>query len=183
VIAAAGDPWFVGANQRETMMHAMTVLPMDRTLGALSNILTKAEAHCVAKNIKPEALLNFRLFPDMLPFTRQVQLACDFASRCAARMAGQTPQAFADTETTFAELLARIAAARAYMATFPASAYADAATRVITFKAGPADMTLPGAAFLIGYATPQFHFHTTTAYNILRHNGVEIGKRDYMGAM
>jgi uncharacterized protein len=163
-------------------MHALVVPPMDRTLGALASILTKAEAHCAARNIKPEALLNFRLFPDMLPFTKQVQLACDFAARCAARLAGETPQSFADTETTFAELQARIAAARAYMASFPASAYVDAATRVITFKAGGQDMTLPGAAFVIGYATPQFHFHCTTAYNILRHNGVEIGKRDYMGA-
>lgn len=163
-------------------MHAMIVPPMDRTLGALANILTKAEAHCAARNIKPEALLNFRLFPDMLGFIKQVQLACDFAARCAARLAGETPQSFADTETTFAELQARIAAARAYMASFPASAYADAATREITFKAGPTDMTLSGAGFLISYATPQFHFHCTTAYNILRHNGVEIGKRDYMGA-
>ena len=163
-------------------MHAQIVPPMDRTLGALSNILTKAEAHCVARNIKPEALLNFRLFPDMLPFTRQIQLACDFAARCAARLAGETPQGFADTETTFPELLARIAAARAYMASFPASAYTEAATREVTFKAGPAEMTLTGAAFLANYATPQFHFHATTAYNILRHNGVEIGKRDYMGA-
>ena len=163
-------------------MHAMIVPPMDRSLGALSAILTKAEAHCTAKNIKPEALLNFRLFPDMLPFTKQVQLTCDFAARCAARLAGAMPQSFPDTETTFADLLARIAASRAYMASFPASAYADAGTRDITFKAGPADMTLPGAAFLISYATPQFHFHCTTAYNILRHNGVEIGKRDYMGA-
>jgi uncharacterized protein len=165
----------------ELPMYALIVPPMDRTLGALANILTKAEAHCDRHKIKPEALLNFRLFPDMLPFTRQVQLACDFASRCAARLAGETPQAFADSETTFAELLARIAAARAYMGSFPASAYEDAATRVITFKAGGHDMTMPGAAFVIGYATPQFHFHCTTAYNILRHNGVEIGKRDYMG--
>ena len=163
-------------------MHAMIVPPMDRSLGALANILTKAEAHCTAKNIKPEALLNFRLFPDMLPFTKQVQLACDFAARGAARLAGETPAGFPDTETSFAELQARIAAARAYMASFPASAYDGAATREITFKAGPADMTLNGAAFLISYATPQFYFHCTTAFNILRHNGVEIGKRDYMGA-
>ena len=163
-------------------MHALIVPPMDRTLGALANILTIADAHCTAKNIKPEALLNFRLFPDMLPFTKQVQLACDFAARCAARMAGEVPQTFADTETSFAELQARIAAARAYMASFPVSAYDDAATRQITFKAGQTDMTLSGAGFLIGYATPQFHFHCVTAYNILRHNGVEIGKRDYMGA-
>lgn len=163
-------------------MYALIVPPMDRTLGALSNVLAKAEAHCAAKTIKPEALLNFRLFPDMLPFVKQVQLACDFAARCSARMAGETPQSFADTETTFAELQARIAAARAYMASFPATAYQDAAARHITFRAGPADMTLPGAAFLVTYAMPQFHFHCTTAYNILRHNGVEIGKRDYMGA-
>ena len=163
-------------------MHAIIVPPMDRTLGALANILTKAEVHCGLKNIKPEALLTYRLFPDMLPFTKQIQLACDFAARCAARLAGEVPQSFADTETSFAELQARIAAARAYMASFPASAYDAAATREITFKAGPQDMTLTGAAFLIGYATPQFHFHATTAYNILRHNGVEIGKRDYMGA-
>ena len=163
-------------------MHAMIVPPMDRSLAALSAILAKADAHCTAKAIKPEALLNFRLFPDMLPLTKQVQLACDFAARCAARLAGASPQSFPDTETTFAELQTRIAAARAYMASFPPSAYADAASREITFKAGPADMTLPGAAFLISYATPQFHFHCTTAYNILRHNGVEIGKRDYMGA-
>ena len=162
-------------------MHALIVPPMDRTLGALSNILAKADAHCAEKNVKPEALLNFRLFPDMLPFTKQVQLACDFAARCAARLAGETPASFPDTETTFAELQARIAAARAYMASFPASAYANADARAITFKAGPAEMTLPGAAFVSTYAMPQFHFHATTAYNILRHNGVEIGKRDYMG--
>ena len=162
-------------------MHAQIVPPMDRTLGALANILTRAEAHCAAKNIKPEALLNFRLFPDMLPFTKQIQLACDFAARCAARLAGEAPQSFPDTEASFAELQARIATARAYMASFPASAYEGAATRSITFKAGPADMALTGAAFLSTYATPQFHFHATTAYNILRHNGVKIGKRDYMG--
>ena len=153
-----------------------------RSILVISKPLTKAEAHCGLKNIKPEALLTYRLFPDMLPFTKQIQLACDFAARCAARLAGEVPQSFADTETSFAELQARIAAARAYMASFPASAYDAAATRDITFKAGPQDMTLTGAAFLIGYATPQFHFHATTAYNILRHNGVEIGKRDYMGA-
>ena len=163
-------------------MHAMIVPPMDRTLGSLSKILTTADAHCAAKNIKPEALLNFRLFPDMFTFTRQVQLACDFAARCAARLAGEVPQSFPDTETSFAELQARIAAARAYMASFPHSAYDRATTREITFKAGQMDMTLTGAAFLISYATPQFHFHCATAYNILRHNGVEIGKRDYMGA-
>jgi uncharacterized protein len=163
-------------------MHALSVLPMDHTLAALSAILTKAEAHCAAKKIKPEALLNFRLFPDMLPFTRQVQLACDFAARAAARLTGADPVSFPDTETSFAELQSRIAAARKVMAGFPASAFEGAETRMVTVKAGGRDLTLPGAAFLVGFAFPQFHFHCTTAYNILRHNGVEIGKGDYMGA-
>ncbi len=163
-------------------MYPYIIPPMDRTLGALSGILAKADAHCAAKTIKPEALLTFRLFPDMLPFTRQVQLACDFAARAAARLAGAEPQNFPDTETTFAELQARITAARAYMATFAASAYDGAETRPVTIKMRGQDVTMPGMAYLTLYSLPQFHFHATTAYNILRHNGVEIGKADYMGA-
>jgi uncharacterized protein len=162
-------------------MYAQTIPPMDRTLGALSAILTKAEAHCAERNIKPEALLTFRLFPDMFPFTRQVQLACDFAARAAARLAGADPQSFPDNETTFAELQARIAAARAYMASFPASAYDGAETRDVTIKMRGQDVTMQGQVYLSSYSLPQFHFHATTAYNILRHNGVVIGKGDYMG--
>ena len=164
-------------------MHAHIIPPMDRTLGALSKILAKAEAHCTARTIKPEALLAFRLFPDMFPFTRQVQLACDFGARAAARLAGETPRSFPDTETSFAELQARIAEVRAYMASFPVTAYAGTETREITIKARGQDMTMTGLAFLTLYALPQFHFHATTAYNILRHNGVELGKMDYMGAV
>ncbi|WP_309666614.1 DUF1993 domain-containing protein [Tabrizicola sp.] len=163
------------------MIHATSVVAMDRTLGALSKILEKAEAHCAARTIKPEALLGFRLFPDMLPLTRQVQLACDFAARAAARLAGAEPKSFPDTETTFGELQARIAAVRAYAASFPAAAYDDAATRDVTIKMRGQDVTLPGLQYLTMYSLPQFHFHATTAYNILRHNGVEIGKADYMG--
>ncbi len=163
-------------------MHAHIVPPMDRTLGALSKILTKAEAHCTARKIKPEALLTFRLYPDMFPFTRQVQLACDFAARAAARLAGAEPQSFPDTETTLPELQARIAGVRAYMAGFDAAAHAGAETRPVTIKMRGQDVTMPGLAYLTVYSLPQFHFHATTAYNILRHNGVEIGKMDYMGA-
>lgn len=165
------------------MIHAASVVAMDRTLGALSSILNKAEAHCDAKTIKPEALLGFRLFPDMFPFTRQVQLACDFAARTAARLAGEEPKSFADTEVSFAELQGRIAAVRAYMASFPASAYDGAETRAVTIKMRGEDVTMPGLSYLTVYSLPQFHFHATTAYNILRHNGVEIGKRDYMAAV
>ena len=164
------------------MIHAASVLAMDRTLAALSKILTKAEAHCEAKGIRPEALLAFRLFPDMFPCTRQVQLACDFAARAAARLAGAEPKGFPDTETRFAELQARIAATRAYMASFPVAAYDDAATRDITIKMRGQDVTMPGLQYLTQYSLPQFHFHAATSYNILRHNGVEIGKLDYMGA-
>ncbi len=162
-------------------MHAHIVPPMDRTLAALSAILTKAEAHCEVKGIKPEALLDFRLYPDMFPFTRQVQLTCDFAARAAARLAGADPKGFPDTETSFAELQTRIAAARAYMASFPASAHDGAATRAVTIKMRGQDVTMPGLDYLTMYSLPQVYFHATTAFNILRHNGVEIGKRDFMG--
>jgi uncharacterized protein len=163
-------------------MYDFVVAPMDRTLGALSKILAKAEAHCEAKGIKPEALIGFRLFPDMLPFVKQVQLTCDFAARAAARLAGAEPKSFPDTEVSFAELQARISAARTYIASFPAAAYADAATRDITIKMRGQDVTKPGLLYLTQYSLPQFYFHAATAYNILRHNGVEIGKGDFMGA-
>ncbi len=163
-------------------MHAHIVPPMDRTLAALAGLLAKAEAHCEAKGIKPEALLTFRLFPDMFPLTRQVQLTCDFCARAAARLAGAEPKSFPDTETGFAELQARIAAAREYMAGFPASAHEGAATREVTIKMRGQDVTMPGLEYLTIYSLPQVYFHAATAYNILRHNGVEIGKRDFMGA-
>lgn len=154
----------------------------DRFLAALSAILTKAEAHCAAKAIKPEALLQFRLFPDMFPLVKQVQLTCDFAARAAARLAGADPKSFPDAETTFAELQARIAAARAYIGGFAEADFAGWQDRAITLKVGGQDMTFGGEQFLLGYSLPQFHFHMTTAYAILRHNGVELGKRDYMVA-
>lgn len=164
------------------MMHAQSVLTFDRFLAALSGILTKAEAHCEAKKVKPEVILGARLFPDMFPFARQVQLACDFAARGTARLAGAEPKGFPDTETTFAELKERIAAARGYMGGFQIADFAHAAEREVHFKAGGRDMMLTGDEFLSFYSLPQFFFHITTAYDILRTNGVELGKRDYMGA-
>ncbi|OYX26195.1 MAG: hypothetical protein B7Z10_04015 [Rhodobacterales bacterium 32-66-7] len=164
-------------------MHRQSVAVFDRFLATLSSILAKAEAHCEARRIKPEVMLAARLFPDMLPLVKQVQLACDFAARGSARLAGQEPKVFPDTETTFAELQARIAAARAHIAALSPDDFAEAPARQITFKAGPMDMTLSGADFLSFYALPQFFFHLTTAYALLRHNGVEIGKGDFMGAV
>ena len=163
-------------------MHRRSVAVFDRFLAALQAILDKAEAHCEARKIKPEVILGARLFPDMFPLVRQVQLACDFAARPTARLAGQEPRSFPDTETTFAELKDRIAAARGYMAGFAPEDLAQAPGRDITFRAGGQDRVLNGEDFLSFYALPQFFFHVTTAYDILRHNGIEIGKRDYMGA-
>jgi hypothetical protein len=163
-------------------MHHRSVAVYDRFLGALAAILTKAEAHCTARSIPPEALIQFRLYPDMMPFVKQVQLACDFAARAGARLAGETPTSFPDTETSFAELQARISAARAYLGSFDPARYDGAETRPITLKIRGADVTMPGEQFLTIYSLPQFFFHLTTAYNILRHNGVEIGKADYMAA-
>ena len=164
-------------------MHRQSVAVFDRFLAALASILSKAEAHCEARKINSEVILAARLFPDMLPLVKQVQLTCDFAVRGSARLAGHEPKGFPDHETTFAELQTRIAAARAYLASFQPDDFVLAADRAITFKAGPSDMILPGAEFLSFYALPQFYFHLTTAYDILRMQGVELGKRDYMGAV
>ena len=164
------------------LMHAMSVLTTDRFLAALSSLLIKAEAHCEAKNITPDAILQFRLFPDMFPLTAQVQLTCDFAARAAARLAGATPKTFPDTEATFGELQSRIRAARDYMQEFDPSRYEEAESRPIVFPTGGREMTLPGQDYLTLYALPQFFFHMTTAYNILRHSGIEVGKTDFMGA-
>jgi hypothetical protein len=161
-------------------MHARSVLVFDRFLAALSAILSKTEAHCAARGIKPEVILAARLFPDMFPLIRQVQLACDFATRGTARLAGADPKSFPDQETTLAELQERITAARGYMAGFDAVQLS--ADRMIHFKAAGQEMALTGEDFLSFYALPQFYFHLTTAYAILRHNGVDLGKRDYMGA-
>lgn len=163
-------------------MHRRSVAVFDRFLSALATILEKTEAHCEAKKIKPEVILAARLFPDMFPLIKQVQLACDFSTRCTARLAGVEPKSFPDTETTFSELKDRISAARGYMGSFQAQDFAQAPDREVHFKAGGRDMMLKGEEFLSFYALPQFFFHVTTAYDILRANGVELGKRDYMGA-
>jgi uncharacterized protein len=163
-------------------MHRRSAAVFDRFLSALAKVLDKAEAHCEAKKIQPEALLSARLFPDMFPFTRQVQLACDFATRGTARLAGQEPKSQPDTETSFAQLKDRIGAARNALAAYKEADFADAPGREIRFPAAGRERVLAGEDFLSTFALPQFFFHVTTAYNILRHNGVELSKLDYMGA-
>jgi hypothetical protein len=162
-------------------MFDSSVPVLDNFLNALSAILKKAEAHCEAKKIEPEALLKARLYPDMFHFTRQVQLVTDFAKGMSARLAGIPVPSYLDEEKTFAELQARLAKTRDFLASLKKGQFAGAAERPVTIKVGGQDMSFTGTAYLSGFAMPNFFFHLTTAYDILRHNGVELGKRDYMG--
>jgi uncharacterized protein len=151
-------------------------------LGSLSGLLTKAEAHCKAKNIQPEVLLNARLYPDMLPFSRQIQLASDFAAKGCARLTHSDVPSTPDTEKSFDELKQRLSKTIDYVKTFKPAQFDGADTRDVTFPAGAdKSMTLKGQQFLNGVSFPNFYFHAATAHGILRHNGVEIGKRDFLG--
>lgn len=149
-------------------------------LKSLSSILKKAEAHCEAKKIDPAVLLGMRLYPDMLALTRQVQIATDSAKGAGARLAGIAVPSFADEEKTFADLQARIAKTMDFLGTLTKEQFAGAATRAISFKAGSREMNFTGGEYLEIWAKPNFFFHVTTAYAILRHNGLDIGKPDYL---
>lgn len=152
-----------------------------RSLTALAAILAKAEAHCAAKKIDPAVIFAARLFPDMLPFWRQITITCDHAKGACARLAGAEVPGYPDEEKSLADLQARIARTSAFIATLPDAAFAGADTRSITLKVGPTEMTFEAPDYYSGFAIPNFYFHLTTAYNILRTNGVELGKRDFMG--
>ena len=152
-------------------------------LGSLSAILDKAEAHAAARKIDPQVLLSARLFPDMLPLTKQVQTACDQAMRGCARLTQNEPLSVPDTETTFAELKARIARAVDYVKGFTPAQFEGADSRDVTFPIGAGKTTtMSGQQFLTSFNLPNFYFHVTIAHGILRHNCVEIGKRDFLGA-
>lgn len=164
-------------------MYAASVPVFKQMLGGLSNFLTKAEAHATAKTVAPEVLLQSRLFPDMFDLKRQVQIACDFAKGTCARLGGVEVPSYDDKEVTFADLQARIAKTVAFIDSIPAASIDGSEARVIVTQPGtPREKTFAGQAYLHTYAIPHFFFHTTTAYAILRHNGVEIGKKDFIGA-
>ncbi|CAN5388744.1 DUF1993 domain-containing protein [soil metagenome] len=153
------------------------------TLTALSAILTKAEAHAKEKAIDADVLLNARLYPTMYPLKRQVQAACDAAVRGCARFAQLEMPSFPDTETTFAELHARIEKVLSNIKSIEPSKFDGGEKREITFPTGPTQTkTVTGQQYLNHMALPNFFFHCATAYDILRHNGVELGKRDFLGA-
>lgn len=162
--------------------HDASVAAYLQILGSLTGILTKAEAHCKAKNIEPEVLLGARLYPDMLPLTKQIQIACDFAAKGCARLTGSEVPAIPDTEKSFDELKARLARTIDYVKAFKPAQFDSADSRDVTFPAGPdKTMTMKGQQFLTHFSLPNFYFHAATAHDILRHNGVEIGKRDFLG--
>ena len=163
-------------------LYATSVPLFKQMLGGLKDVLAKAEAHTVAKKIDPNALLQARLFPDMFPLLKQVQVATDFAKGVAHRLAGVEVPTMDDTELTFADLQARIDKVLSLISGLNAAQFEGAAIREIVTQAGtPKEKRFTGQSYLVNYGLPHFFFHTTSAYNILRHNGVEVGKRDYIG--
>lgn len=162
-------------------MYQATVPVFARGLENLASILAKAAAHAEAKKIEPSVFLNARLAPDMFPFSRQVQIASDAAKGCIARLAGIEVPSYPDTETTFPELQERLAKTIAFVKGFTAAQIDGSEERNVTLKMRSGDVTFRGQAYLLNLALPNFFFHLTTAYDILRHNGVEVGKMDYLG--
>lgn len=164
-------------------MFQAAVPPSLQVLGALSGVLDKAAGHCEARKIDPAVLLGFRLFPDMLPLTRQVQIAADFPKNLVARLAGAPIPSMPDTETSFAALGDRLANTAAFVGGFTPEQLDGSDNKEIAFKVAGREMRFTGQDYLLHFMLPNLHFHAATAYAILRHNGVELGKRDYMGAM
>lgn len=162
-------------------MYQASVPRFINILGNLSAILDKTQAHVDAKKLDETALTGFRLYPDMLPMARQVMIVTDTAKGLAARLAGVEIPVYEDTEKTLAELKARIAKTVAYLQSFQPAQIDGTEDKEIVIKRGEKETRYTGMQFLLGHALPNFYFHVTTTYAILRHNGVEIGKRDYLG--
>jgi hypothetical protein len=164
-------------------MYQASAPVFDRSLGNLSAILAKAAAWAEERKIDPAVLLSARLAPNMFALTRQIQIACDFAKGTCARLAGVEPPKFEDNEASFADFQARIARTRQFVATLTAAQIDGSEDRQINIKAGPRELSFKGLAYLTGYALPNFFFHYTTAYAILRHNGLELSKPDFIGSV
>lgn len=165
-------------------MYRASVPVLVRGFESLSKIIDKAAAHAETKKIDQAVFMNARLAPDMLPFSKQIQIASDTAKGAAARMAEIDIPSFEDTETTFAELQARIARTVDFIQSVDAAKINASADRAIVMKLGKSgEAHFTGTTYLLGFALPNFYFHITTAYAILRHNGVEIGKWDYLGSL
>jgi hypothetical protein len=162
-------------------MYQASVPRFVNVLKNLSAILDKAQAHVDAKKIDPLALTTFRLFPDMFPMTRQVQIACDSAKGAVARLAGVDIPKHEDTEQTLADLKVRIAKTIEFMQSVPAQKIDGTEGKDIVLKQRSGEVQFKGMQYLLGFALPNVYFHVTTTYNMLRHNGVEVGKQDFLG--
>ncbi|MEM8778305.1 MAG: DUF1993 domain-containing protein [Cyanobacteria bacterium P01_G01_bin.49] len=163
-------------------MYQAAIPPLTHSLNSLVSILEKGAAYAEAKKIAPGVLIGFRLYPDMFPLSRQVQIASDIAKRGAARLAGVEPPAMEDDEATFDELITRLQETIAYLKTLTPEQIDGTEAKIIELPVGGETMTFDGQSFLLYFILPNLYFHVTTAYDILRHCGVELGKRDYLGA-
>jgi hypothetical protein len=165
----------------DNLMYTLSAPVFVRMLRNLETVLDKGAAYAAARKIDPAVLVNARLFPDMFPLSAQVRIAGDFAKGAVARLTGNEPPKYEDNEATFDDLKARIANTIAYVESFKPEQFADAATRTVTMKLRGEDKSFDGTTYLANIVLPNFYFHITTAYDILRHNGVELGKRDFIG--
>ena len=164
-------------------MYTHSVPVFKQLLTALKALLAQADAHAAAKSIEPDAFLQARLYPDMFPLVKQVQIAADFSRGISARLAGIEVPAYEGKEKTFADLDALLARTLEFLDSVQSAQFEGSETKQIVLRPGtPKEKKLSGQAYLANYGLPQFFFHVTTAYNLLRHNGLSIGKRDYMGA-
>lgn len=164
-------------------LHALSIVPMIRGLEALEHLLGKALAHATTRKIDAGALLGARLFPDMHPLTRQIQLACDFSKGCAARLAGVENPVMPDTETSFEELKARLAKTLDFLRSVSPEQTAGPVDREIRVVLPFATFNFTAESYVTSWVLPNFYFHLVTAYNLLRHNGVELGKADFLGKL
>jgi uncharacterized protein len=162
-------------------MYRASVPVFIHMLGNLSAILDKSVAYAESTKIDPAVLINSRLYPNMFALNRQVQIATDITKGCAARLAGQEPPSYADTEASFPELKVRIDKTIAFLKTFKPEQIDGSEEKTVSLKVGGKPMTFQGLPYLLHYVLPNLYFHTTTAYGILRHNGVELGKKDFLG--
>ncbi|WEN15938.1 DUF1993 domain-containing protein [Rhodanobacter sp. AS-Z3] len=162
-------------------MHQASAPVFVRALSNLAHVLKKGEEHAAAKNVSDEVLLQTRLIPDMLPLIKQIQIACDMATRGSARLAGVEPQAFEDNETTLAQAYSRIERSIDYVKSFTADQIDGSETRAIHLKMRSGELNFDGQTYLLTFLIPNLFFHCTTAYNILREAGTSIGKSDFIG--
>lgn len=163
-------------------MYQASVPPLLQLLNSLSAILDKAQSHCTARKIDPAVILTDRLYPDMFAFTRQVQIATDHAKGMVARLAGADVPVFADDEKSFDDLKRRLAKTIDFVSGFTAAQIDGSEEKHIAIKIGSQEKEFSGQNYLIHFALPNFYFHVTTAYDILRHDGIDVGKKDFIGS-